>query len=62
MMFGPTKGEKFPNIINCNVISANLKTQSVVYGWLRAHAVFGVTCFPPSDGASDVISRVLSIC
>jgi len=45
-----------------NLIWANPKTQSFVYRWLHAHAMFDVMCFPAFVGALDVMSCVLLIC
>jgi len=39
-MFGLTKGGNLPNIITYNFIWANIKTESFVYLWLGARAMF----------------------
>jgi len=62
MKFGPTNSGKLLNVITHNVISTNQTTQSVVYRWLHAHAMFNVMCCPACVGASDVISSVVLIC
>jgi len=61
MTFGWTKGGILRYVIMHNVLWANQKTESSVYCWLRAHAMFDqkqlIYC-----GASDVILSVLLIC
>ena len=47
-----TKGGKFSNVIMHNDIWTNQKTESSMYHWQCAHALFKVTCFP-IFGASD---------
>jgi len=59
LMLGSTKGGNLPNVTTHNVIWANQKTESFVYRWLLAHAMFDVTCFP---AFSDVIPHVPSVC
>ena len=62
MTFGrEKKGRKLRNVITHNVIWTNQKTESSVYRWKRAHALFDVTFFPAFVGASEVISSVPSI-
>jgi len=53
--------ESLHYVITYNVIWANQKTESYVYCWLRALAMFDVMRFPTFVRASDVISSVLSI-
>jgi len=48
-------------VIGYNVIWANQKTESYVYRWLRALALFNVTRFSAFVGESDVISSILSV-
>ena len=43
------------------VIWANKYTESIVYLWVCAHAIFDVTCIPTFVGAEDTISSALSI-
>jgi len=43
---GLTKRGKLCNAIIYNVIWTYQKTEYIVYCWLRAHAVFYITCFP----------------
>jgi len=45
MTFGQTKCGKLRNVLKQNVIWANQKTESFVFRWLHAHAMFDVTCF-----------------
>ena len=60
-IFSPKKGRTLCKVMMHIIIWANQKTESFVYGWLHAHAMFDVTCFPTFVRASEVISRVLSI-
>jgi len=57
MPFGRTKGTKICYVITHNVICTNWKTDSFVYRWLCALAMFDVSLLP----ASDIISSVLLI-
>jgi len=45
MTFGSTKSRQWFNVIT-HVILANQKTESFVFCWLLAHAMFDTTCFP----------------
>jgi len=56
-----TKGRILRNVVIHIDIWANQKTGSFVYLWLRTHARFDAMWFSTLVGASDVISRVLSI-
>jgi len=55
--YATTKRGKFCNVITHNDISANQKTESFVYRWLCALAMFDVTCFTAFVGASDIILK-----
>jgi len=44
------------NVITHNVILADKKNESFMYGWLHTHAIFDVICLPAFVRASDVIS------
>jgi len=55
-----TKGGKLRWVIK-HIIWTNKKTESSVYCWQHALAMFDVTCFPTFVRASDVISSVMSI-
>ena len=44
--YGPTKGGKLRNVITHDFIWVNQKTESSVYHWLRAQAMFDVTPLP----------------
>ena len=43
-------GGKLFNVITHNIIRTNHKTESSVYRWLCAHALFHTTCFAAFDG------------
>jgi len=45
MTFGPTNAGKLRNVKKTNVILANQNTESFVFRWLRALAMFDVACF-----------------
>ena len=60
MMFGSTKWGKLLNTITNHIIKANQKSESFVYRWQRAHAVFDVTCFSAFVGVSNVILSILT--
>jgi len=60
LTFGPTKGRQLRNV-KTHIIWANQKTESLVYCWLQAHAMFDVTRSPAFVGALNVLSSVLSI-
>jgi len=65
MTFGLTEGEQLlvAEVITHNIIIlANPKTESCVCPWLRAQAMFDVTCFPAFIGELDVILTVLPTC
>jgi len=57
----PTKSWKLCNVVTHNIILANQKTESSLYLWLSAHAIFDVMRFPAFFRPPDVISSVLSI-
>jgi len=57
-----TKGEKQRNFVTPNIVWANQTTESFVYHWLCALAMFDVMRFPAFVGALDVISSLLLIC
>ena len=61
MTFGSTKWWKLLNAIMYNVILGNQKTESFVFRWLLAHAMFDTTCFSAFVKASDVNSSILPI-
>ena len=61
MAFGPTKARKSWNVEMHNVICANQKTETLVYRWLCAHAMFNVMLFTALAGALNVIASVVSI-
>jgi len=52
---------KLCNFITHKVVCANQKTESFVYRWLHALAMFDVIYFPSIFGALDIISSILSI-
>jgi len=54
------KGGKLCNVITY-VIWATKKTESLVYRWLHAHAIFDVTGFLAFVRASDVVSSIMLI-
>ena len=54
--FCPTKDRKLCYVIMHNIIWANQKTESFLFPWPCAHAMFDVTCFPAHVGASSVLS------
>jgi len=56
MSDAPAKGGNLYNLITH--IWAEQKTESSVYHWLRALAMFDVTCYPAFVGALDIISCV----
>ena len=50
MTFGLTEGGKLGDVITHNVILAKPKTEYCVCHWLRAQAMFDVTCSPAFIG------------
>ena len=51
----PTKGKKLRNVKTHNVVWANQKTESRVYRWLCALAMFELACYS-AIGAFNAIS------
>ena len=49
-----TKGGHLRYVITYNAIWANYKTESFVYHWLHAHAMFDIKRFATMDSSTTV--------